>query len=164
MIDKKPIFIIILTLSISCNLFALPTKLDWNKLPIEKDTKKYENKEYKTSDEYVQTFYEGKCSSVWVWMHINREDKIKLIDGLKQNFKEKGNVVINQSAEYYVDEINCTMENDPKEFEQYKLGVIFKTIAVMDYDFDEGIDKAETARKWLGPAYLEIIKGMMRVK
>jgi hypothetical protein len=162
--NKKQLLLLILLLFIASNGFALPAKLNWNRLPIEKDTRKYENKEYKTSDEYVQAFYEGKCSSVWIWMHIKREDKIKLIDGLKQMFKEKDNVTINQSSEYYVDEIDRTMANNPEEFEQYKLGVIFKTIAVMDYDFDEGIDKAETARKWLGPAYLDIVKGMMGVR
>lgn len=161
MIDKKLIFII-LTLSISCNLFALPAKLDWNTLPIEKDTKQYENKKYNTTKEYIQALQEGKCSSVWVYMNMDRETRIAFIDSFIQMYKKEG-VIINQSAEYYVDELDELIASGP-EFQNYKLKIIFTTIAVMDYDFDEGIDKDETARKWLGDVYLDALKMEMGVK
>jgi len=160
---NKLIVLIVILFLITSYVHAKVTSIDFNKLPIEKDTKQYENKKYDTPKEYIKALQEGKCSSVWVWMHINREDKIKLIDSMKQMFEEKDNVIIKQSSEYYVDELDALIASGP-EFQSYKLKIIFTTIAVMDYDFDEGIDKDETARKWLGPAYLEIIKGMMGIK
>ena len=67
-----------------------------NNLPIQKEVKQYENKEYATLKEYVRAFEEGKCSSVWLWMHMPQDGKIDLIEGLKQIYKDKEN--------------NCTMD------------------------------------------------------
>jgi hypothetical protein len=161
---NKELFLLpILILLITSNTFALPAKLDWNKLPIEKDIKQYENKKYDTPGEYIKALQEGKCSSVWVYMNMDRESKISLIDSFKQMYKEKEGVIINQSAEYYVDEIDAVIADD-QDAKNYKLKIIFTTIAVMDYDFDEGMDKEETYMKWLEPAYFEIIKASMGVK
>ncbi|MBM3252793.1 MAG: hypothetical protein FJZ16_00880 [Candidatus Omnitrophica bacterium] len=135
------------------NSYAIPL---WNSLPVEKDLKKYENKEYKTGKEYINALYEGKCSSVWVWMHLDEQDKVKLINGLKQTFKEKGNAIIQKPTEFYVKEIDILIARD-EESKNHRLGIIFKTIAVMEYDFDEGIDKEETAKNWLGDFY-EVFK------
>lgn len=159
--NRKYLLLLISILFLTSNALALSTKLDWNKLPIEKDIKQYENKKYNTTQEYIQAFQRDKCSTVWIYMNMDREDKIKLIDNFKQMYKEQQGVIINQSAEYYVDEIDKAIEADPKA-QNYKLKIIFTTIAVMDYDFDEGIDKDETAGKWLGPAYFEIIKENMK--
>jgi hypothetical protein len=163
--NKKQLLLPVLMLFLmSSYAYAKITDIDLNKLSVEKDIKKYENKEYQTPKEYIQAQKEGKCSSVWVWMHIDRESKIKLIDGLKQMFKEKDNVIINQSSEYYVDELDELIAKD-SESKNYKLKILLTTIAVMDYDFQEdGVDKDETARKWLGSASIEIIKANMGVK
>ncbi len=157
--NKKRLVIVslfIVLLFVATNISAIPAKFDWNNLPIQKETKRYENREYKTSKEYIDALQEGKCSSMWVWMHLDKEYKIDLIDNLKRMFKEKSNVTISKPTEYYVQAIDDMIANDPKT-EQFKLGVVFKTIAIIEYDFDEGIDQDETAKKWLGN-YYETVK------
>ena len=59
-------------------------------------------------------------------------------------------MVINKPAEFYVNELDELIARDPYSG-NYKIGVLFKTIAVMEHDFDEGIDKELTAKRWLGP-------------
>ncbi len=130
----------ILLLSMNSIISAIPAKFDWKNLPIQKETERYENREYETSDEYIEALYEGKCSSMWVWMHLERKYKIDIIDNLKRTFREKDNVIITRPTEYYVQSIDEMVASDPQT-EQFRLGVVFKTIAVIEYDFDEGIEK-----------------------
>lgn len=137
-------------------LYASPSKINWNKLPLKKDIKHYENKEYKILAEYKQAYYDGRCSSTWLWMHLGEKDKIATINGLKVAAKEKDGAIISKPADFYVKTIDEMIESD-SDMQHYKLGVIFKTVAVIVHDFDEGIDKDETAKKWLGD-YYEAVK------
>ncbi|MFH1902126.1 MAG: hypothetical protein ABIK26_07735 [Candidatus Omnitrophota bacterium] len=147
---KRPLFLSILILFfISPFAYATTTNFDWNRLPAEKDTKEYENKKYKTLEEYKQAYIEGKCSSVWVWIHMGQEEKIALVDNLKQRFRKIDNVIINEPAEFYIYQLDYVIANAPNS-KNFRLKILFRTIAVMEYDFDEGIDKGITARKWLG--------------
>lgn len=141
--------------------YAVSTRIIWNDIPVKKDVARYENKEYGTPQEYIEALQEGKCSSTWVWVHLDRDTKLTLIEGLKQMFKEKSNVIICKPTQFYVDAINEMIEAD-SEAQYYKLGVIFKTIAIMEYDFDEGVDKDETARKWLGEDLYKAVRGGTR--
>ncbi len=161
--DRKQLLLSILILSITSMSFAIPAKLNLGKLPIQKDTKKYENKKYDTYQEYMQAFKEGKCSSMWIYKNMDRKGKVNLINTLIERYKEREGVIISKSAEYYVDELDTLLSIVP-ESKSYKLLILLRTIAVMDYDFDEGIDKDKTADKWLGPARFEILKQDMGIK
>ena len=150
---KNLILTILFTFLTSSFAFASNPSVNWNRMPVQPDSKQYENKEYETTDEYMQALKEGRCSTVWLWMHMPRETKIQLVDELKKQFKEKSNAIIKKPSEFYVREIDEVITSDPNAV-NYKLTIIFRTIAVMEYDFDEGIDKEESAKNWLGePCY-----------
>lgn len=124
-----------------------------------KGIKQYENKEYKTLDEYKQAYYEGKVSSMWLWMHMDRDNKITTINELKERFLRLEGVTIREPAEYYIRKVDEVVTDDPQA-KNYHLKVVFRTLAVMSYDFDEGIDKEETAKRYLGPIYPAFKKAM----
>ena len=143
---------------LSSNAYALSTGLDLNKLPIHEDIKKFENKEYNTTNEYIEAFNAGRCSSVWLWIHLDKSAKIELVNGIKHMVREKENVIVNKPAKFYVHEIDDVIANDPATID-YAIMALFRAIAVMEYDYDEGIDKEETAKKWLGSIYPAFKRG-----
>ena len=102
-------------------------------------------------------------NSLVVWFITNRQDKVATIDMLKNMFELREKVVISKGSEYYVDEINGVLYNslengDIADFHKKGLGVIFKTIAIMDGDFDNGQDKVETFKQLLGNDALEVYR------
>jgi len=143
-------------LLLSSSAWATPNKIKWDKLSDYKP-KHYENKEYKTYEEYVEAVEQGKCSSMWLWMHVDKKKKIEIIDTLKSMLKEKSNVIVTQPAEFYIERIDDMAENDT-QVKNFTLGAVFKAIAIIEYDYDEGIDKDKTAKKWLGGYYWEVKK------
>ncbi len=145
------------------NVYALPPKLELDNLPIEREAKHYENKEYNTLDKYKQAYLEGKCSSVWMWMHMDEENKRDFIHNLRQTFEEKDNVLIKKPTDYYVKMIDKVVESAPQAA-SLKLGAIFKTIVIIEYDFDEGIDKDKTAKQWLGEYYEKLKEYRKKMK
>jgi len=124
-----------------------------------KGIKQYENKEYKTLDEYKQAYYKGKASSMWLWMHMDRDNKITTINELRERFLRLEGATIREPAEYYVQKVDEVVADDPQA-KNYHLKIVFRTLAVMSYDFDEGIDKEETAKRYLGPIYPAFKKAM----
>ena len=102
-------------------------------------------------------------NSMTFWLLIERQDKISTTDMLIKMFEAKENVIIRKSATYYVDEINGVLYNSIKNgdivnFKNKGLGSIFKTIAIMDGDFDNGQDKVELFKEWLGEDILELYR------
>ncbi len=146
---KAPL--ICLVFFLSSTSWAAPSKIGWELWPVQPNPLHYENKEYKTNDEYIKALQEGKCSSTWVWMHMGHEDKVSMINDLKNGFKEKNHVIINKPAEFYVKLIDDMIASNAN-MQYQRMGIIFKALAIVSYDFDEGkgISKDETARKWLG--------------
>ena len=137
--------------------WAVPADLDLKKLPIQDEYQKYENKEYLTAQDYLKALGEGKCSSVWVWMHMVQEDKISLLNSLKSSYGMKSSVVIAKSSDFYVKELDELFITHP-ESQYYSLSSLFRVIAVLNEDFDEGTDKDATARKYLGAYYSAFLK------
>ena len=133
-------------------VFAISSSRIPDALLIEQGIKNYENKEYKTADEYKSAFMNGKCSSMWLWIHLDKEGKVSMIENLKRTAYEKEKIVINKPAQFYVDAIDEVAASDSNA-PQFRLFPVFKTIAIMEYDYDEGIDKDETARNWFGDYY-----------
>lgn len=102
-------------------------------------------------------------NTMTLWLIMDRKDKVELIDSLKGIFKEKEGVIISKPASYYIDEINGVIYNglnngDIIDFKNRGIGNIFKTIAVMDGDFNNGKDKIETFKEMLGDKALEAYK------
>ncbi len=110
---------------------------------------KYENKAYKDPDEVLHAYYAGKCSSMWIWTHLSRGDKRLLVEGLKKRHKENLGVTIKRPTEFYVKAIDQMLEDDP-EAVHYRLGVVFRALAVIHSDYDEGISRSATERKHFG--------------
>ncbi len=94
-------------------------------------------------------------NTVTTWLLLKREDKIEVVGTLKKMFKDKDNVNIKLPSAYYVDEINGVMYNSIKRGDidasnKRGAGVMFKTIAMMDGDYDSGNNRVEELRKHLG--------------
>lgn len=102
-------------------------------------------------------------NTITLWLIMSRKNKVDLIDCIKGIFKEKDGVIISKPASYYIDEINGVLYNslnngDIIDFKKRGIGNIFKTIAVMEGDFDNGKDKIETFKELLGDNVLEAYK------
>jgi hypothetical protein len=102
-------------------------------------------------------------NSMVIWLMTDREKKIVIIDAVKQMFQKKEDVIISKSASYYVDEMNGVLYNsiengDIANFKGRGVGNIFKTIAIMDGDFDNGQDRVELFKEWLGEDILELYR------
>ncbi len=130
--------------------WAGPSKIDWALIPALPNPRHYENKEYKTADEYIKALQEGKCSSTWFWMHSSEEEKVDLINNFKGQLKEGGRAIASRPAVFYIEAMDAFIASHP-EAKDYQVGGIFKTIAMIQYDFDEGMSITELKRKWLKP-------------
>jgi len=97
-----------------------------------------------------------------LWINMNRDDKVSLIDAIKEKFKENG-VIIKYPSEYYVNEINGVIYNDMQREEMINptkkgLGVAFESIALMDGDYDNGGSRVEALREYFGEEQFEYYK------
>ena len=115
------------------------------------------------TQDYINKNFRQK-NTVVLWFIMNRGDKIALIDTLKEMFKEKGVTIKNPSA-YYVDNINnvlykSLMNEDFFVHTKKGIGTIFKTIAIMEGDYDDGSgrSKVEILKEFLGEETFEWYK------
>jgi len=102
-------------------------------------------------------------NTVSIWIMMERKKKIELIDTLKKMWLEKENTVIRLPASHYVDELNGVIYNNLSRengFEELRrgLGAMFKTIALMDGDYDNGKSMVETLRNYSGEDLFEYFK------
>ena len=71
-------------------------------------------------------------------------------------------MIIRLPANYYVKEIDKVIEDSVYREGAVGLdcsiGVILKTIVVMDGDWDNGQDKCELAKRHMGPKWFELFK------
>jgi len=134
------------------SLYAALDKASLKKFLVYQEAVEYENPEYKTTEEYIKAFEDGKCSSVWLWMHMDERRKIHLVDNLKETFMRNSKAVVRKPSGFYVKALDEAVASDPQA-KNYKLAVLFRALAIIEYDYDEGIDKEETAKNWLGSAY-----------
>lgn len=105
-----------------------------------------------------------KKNTITAWIVTNRDDKLKMMDSIKNMYKQNKNVEISFSSEYYVNEINGVVYNSImsgyiNNANLRGLGIIFKTIAIMDGDYNNGVDKLELARSHLG-TFFETFKSL----
>lgn len=111
---------------------------------------------------YYQKQLEEK-KTIIAWIVLKRKDKVALIDSVKKMFLEKRGIKIKNSTEYYVDEINGVIYNSTKGDKHFittekGLGIILKTIALQEGDFDNGKGKVEALKENLGEDKFEWYK------
>lgn len=102
-----------------------------------------------------------KKNTVAIWIMIDRKTKLSLIDNLRELNKKDG-IIIRLSSEYYVREItgdiyNSVVNGDVVVME---LGNVFKTIAVMEGDYDNEKDKVVFAKEYMGEDGFQMYKRM----
>jgi len=115
-----------------------------------------------TDESYLQTQKEGR-KTITIWILSERKEKVATIDSVKKMFLEKRGVKINNPSEYYVDEINGVIYNSTKGDKYFStskegLGVIFRTIALQEGDFDNGKGKVEALKEYMGEEGLKWYK------
>ena len=102
-------------------------------------------------------------NTITLWLAMDRKTKIKLMNNLKEMFKQKSQVIIDRSSSYYVNEINgvlyiSILKGDIDRTTKQGLRNIFKTIAVMDGDYDDGRNKVEIFKELIGEEVLQEFK------
>lgn len=101
------------------------------------------------------------------WMKKDTRFKLGVMKEFIAEAKRNG-VVMRFSPEYYVKEVDSTIENAIRNHDEKGLttavGIMIHTIAAMDGDWDNGESKLVHARKWLGPANFEALKEMFPQK
>lgn len=117
----------------------------------------------KTDEKYLREEMEKK-HSITSWIAIDHKDKVAIIDRLKELFERDG-IAIKLASEYYVNEMNGIIYNSIIRGEitpANKRGIlnVFKTIAVMEGDYDNGKNKVELAKEYLGPDIFQMYKTM----
>ena len=99
-------------------------------------------------------------NSVTTWILVERKSKIQTVNQLKKMFLEENGVKIKKPSGYYVDEMNGVIYNSTKGDEYFStakkgVGVIFKTIAIQEGDYDPSDDrsKVEILRDFFGERF-----------
>jgi hypothetical protein len=77
---------------------------------------------------------------------------------LKKGFAEDGSI-IKHSSPHYVDELNLRIYNtilkkNLEYFEQISFSMLFKSVAILEGDFNNGENKVELLRNWYGEKVL----------
>ncbi len=92
------------------------------------------------------------------WVRLDTAFEVKLIRAVIEEAK-RDNVIIRLSPEYYTKELDFTVENGIRnhddEVMSSSVGIMLHTIAAMEGDWDNGENKLEHAKKWLGPEIFE---------
>ena len=96
------------------------------------------------------------------WMKQDQEFKVELITDLTGLFESKDGVSIRLPATYYVRELDLLAKNIVENGSSKALdeGMVhhFKTISIMDGDWDNGQDKVVLAREHMGEELFEQFK------
>lgn len=92
-------------------------------------------------------------SEIWLLM-VDDESKLFVIDYYKEQLKSQG-VLVRKDSMHYVRFIDLLFR-DNSEMLYQPFEELFRISAVMEYDYDNGVDADLVARKILGePVYLE---------
>lgn len=88
-----------------------------------------------------------KKSTVWTLL-IDQKDKVLTVSEYIDRYQKQG-VKINQPPLHYVDMIDQMIQQNPGML-QRPFSELLQIAAIVDYDFDNGMDKDDLARKILG--------------
>lgn len=98
-------------------------------------------------------------SEIWMEM-IDRQPKIETVKKYVDYFQGK-QILIRKDPAHYVGMIDL-MSNQSPEMLKQPFWVILRMVAIMEYDFDNGVDPDVLARKALGKSLYE--KNKMRLQ
>ena len=87
-------------------------------------------------------------SSTALWDIGSTQDKVDIIAGIIGMFRE-AEIIIQKEPEFYVEEIERVRIDNPEMFVQ-PLGLVFRALAVMYRDFDNGGDADDLISQVLG--------------
>jgi len=94
-------------------------------------------------------------STVWSLL-IDDQAKVLTVSEYLDRFHKEG-VKINEPPEHYVQMIDQIVQGNPQMLDR-PFGELLQIAAIVDYDFDNGMDKDDLARKVLGEAGFETNK------
>ena len=83
------------------------------------------------------------------WPQLSAEQKQTAVSAVMQLFRQQGQGNISMSPEFYVRQIDQTLAANP-DSRNLALDRLLFILAVMSYDFDNGQDRDELARRVLG--------------
>ena len=103
-----------------------------------------------------------KQNTFLLWIIYDRDEKKEMVNFLKKAFAEEG-AVVRKTASFYVNQINIRIyhtlqENKSEYLEIIDLGILFKSLAIMEGDFDDGTNKIEQFKIWYGENGYEQLK------
>lgn len=107
-------------------------------------------------DEEIEfdALWEGLVESGEIWMRlVDREIKGMIVETYIDWYKDQGIMIEKPVIDYMLLLDNMALQN-PGLFDQPFQNVLM-FVAVMEYDFDNGMDKDQLARKILGPQIYE---------
>ncbi len=84
-----------------------------------------------------------------LWNQMSADEKKQAINAVVAVYKNRENVAILNSADFYMTKINETLTNNPS-VASMDIMTMLRILAVMEYDYYNGQNKEELARKILG--------------
>ena len=102
-----------------------------------------------------------KKDMITIWIMVDDKARLSFIDNLRE-FNKKDGVIIRLPSEYYVREITDDIYNSivNGDIVVMELGNIFKTIAIMEGDYDNGRDKVAVAKEYMGEEGFQMYQRM----
>jgi hypothetical protein len=85
------------------------------------------------------------------WNGLDQPTKVRATEGFLILLKTQEKANIQKSADHYVGRLDEMLQQNPKATQN--IPTLLKILAIMDYDFDNGQDKDQLAKDYLGKLY-----------
>jgi hypothetical protein len=85
------------------------------------------------------------------WNGLDQTIKVRAVEGFLLLLKTQEKANIQKPADYYVGRLDEMLQQNPRAAQN--IPTLLKMMAVMDYDFDNGQDKEQLAKDYLGKLY-----------
>lgn len=102
-------------------------------------------------------------TSTEAWPELGQGDKIKAIETVINLYRMKENVAVLKPASFYAQRIDESVATNP-DMKKVNLPAVLRLIAIMEYDYYNGQDKEELAKKLLGEKMYEANKERYRAE
>jgi hypothetical protein len=102
-------------------------------------------------------------SSLAEWSSLNQDDKKKAVQAIMDFYKTRQNIAILKSVDFYVQKVDESFNTNPT-IRALPLPVVLQILSVMEYDFYNGENKDELAKKILGDKMYEANKERLRLE
>ena len=102
-----------------------------------------------------------KKDTIAIWILMDNKTRTSIIDNFREINKKDG-VIVKLPSEYYVREITSDIYNSivKGDVVVLELANIFKTLAIMEGDYDNGKDKVAVAKEYMGEDGFQMYKKM----